>query len=57
MPLAIVLMLSYVYVGTRLDTKMDKKYDFLAGSLIAVIGLGFLCEFHSDFTNWYRPFI
>ncbi|ADL08776.1 hypothetical protein [Thermosediminibacter oceani] len=39
-PLAIVLMLSYVYVGTLLDTKMDKKYHFLAGSLIAVIGLG-----------------
>ncbi|MCG0275388.1 MAG: hypothetical protein L5655_04370 [Thermosediminibacteraceae bacterium] len=39
-PLAVMLILSYVYVGTLLDTKVDKKYDFLAGSLIAVIGLG-----------------
>lgn len=40
-PLVIVLILSYVYVGTTLlDTKMDKKYDFLTGSIITVIGVG-----------------
>ncbi|MCG0276506.1 MAG: hypothetical protein L5655_10175 [Thermosediminibacteraceae bacterium] len=40
LPLAIVLILLYVYTGVLLDTKSDKKYDFLAGSLIAVIGIG-----------------
>ncbi|KDR95981.1 hypothetical protein SAMN02745945_01746 [Peptoclostridium litorale DSM 5388] len=39
-PLAIVLISPYVYVGTLLDTNIDKKYDFLTGSIIVIIGAG-----------------
>jgi len=46
LPLAIGFMLLYAYAGTLLDTKMDKKYDFLTGSLIAVVGVGiWLCTY------------
>lgn len=36
----IVLIAFYVYAGTLLDVKKDKRYDFLAGSIIAIVGIG-----------------
>lgn len=39
-PLAIILIMAYVYIGMLLDTNKNKKYDFFAGSAITVIGFG-----------------
>ena len=41
-PLVIVLILSYVYVGTTLlDTKMDKNMTFLQGVLLRLLELDY----------------
>ncbi|WP_077367132.1 hypothetical protein [Anaerosalibacter sp. Marseille-P3206] len=38
--LVILLIISYVYMGTFLDINKDKRYDFFVGSIIAIIGIG-----------------
>ncbi len=38
--LAIVLIISYAYMGTFLDISKDKKHDFFVGSIIAIVGIG-----------------
>lgn len=37
--IGVVFLLFYIFSGTLLDINPSKKYDFLAGCLIAVIGI------------------
>lgn len=37
--IGVALILFYIYFGTLLDKNTDKKYDFLVGTFIGVIGI------------------
>ena len=39
-PLSIVIITAYIYSGMLLDINNNKRYDFLAGSIISIIGIG-----------------
>lgn len=34
-----IIVLAYIFAGTLLDTSVNKKYDFFAGSLITIVGI------------------